>query len=275
MKASLLGLNTLVYVTIVYSGLFPRADRPTKVHSEQTFENAVARLRATLARVSGHPDLPTILSHQREVLGRYQPLFRPKAIVRLTKIEFCGFLGFKNNRHWKHLDRLGPKICADMDRLRGALGILLDEGRPVRERLNQLVPGRGPKYVPGLGRAVLTPILMISNPEAYGVCNNISEKGLRSVDLWPGSENGMPFGDQYEKVNQTLLRLATALGKDQWVLDALWWGLDSEDRDQVPSAPASRQAGGVATRATGPEFGPPINFRGLRHAPINEQGVVH
>src|SRR5439155_5094964 len=96
MKASLLGLNTLVYVTIVYSGLFPRADRPTKVHSEQTFENAVARLRATLARVSGHPDLPTILSHQREVLGRYQPLFRPKAIVRLTKIEFCGFLGFKN-----------------------------------------------------------------------------------------------------------------------------------------------------------------------------------
>jgi len=24
----------------------------------------------------------------------------------------------------------------------------------------------------------------------------------------------------------------------------------------------------------GPEFGPPINFRGLRHAPINEQGVV-
>jgi Homing endonuclease associated repeat len=27
-------------------------------------------------------------------------------------------------------------------------------------------------------------------------------------------------------------------------------------------------------KGTGPQFGPPINFRGLRHAPINEQGVV-
>lgn len=29
-----------------------------------------------------------------------------------------------------------------------------------------------------------------------------------------------------------------------------------------------------SSRYSGPEFGPPINFRGLRHAPINEQGVV-
>lgn len=27
-------------------------------------------------------------------------------------------------------------------------------------------------------------------------------------------------------------------------------------------------------KGAGPQFGPPINFRGLRHAPINEQGVV-
>jgi hypothetical protein len=27
-------------------------------------------------------------------------------------------------------------------------------------------------------------------------------------------------------------------------------------------------------KGLGPQFGPPINFRGLRHAPINEQGVV-
>src|SRR6266516_5912507 len=51
--------------------------------------------------------------------------------------------------------------------------------------LNELVPARGPAYLPRLGRAVLTPILMISNPEAYGVCNNVSEKGLRMFSLWP------------------------------------------------------------------------------------------
>jgi hypothetical protein len=27
-------------------------------------------------------------------------------------------------------------------------------------------------------------------------------------------------------------------------------------------------------KGDGPEYGPPIDFRGLRHAPINEQGVV-
>jgi hypothetical protein len=30
----------------------------------------------------------------------------------------------------------------------------------------------------------------------------------------------------------------------------------------------------VWPRGAGPQYGPPINFRGLRHAPINEQGVV-
>lgn len=40
---------------------------------------------------------------------------------------------------------------------------------------------------------------------------------------------------------------------------------DSTDRS-VPS--------GSWAKVDGPEYGPPIDFRGLRHAPINEQGVV-
>jgi hypothetical protein len=42
-----------------------------------------------------------------------------------------------------------------------------------------------------------------------------------------------------------------------------------------PSAAESKPDGMIAWEKTqGAEFGPPMNFRGLRHAPINEQGVV-
>jgi len=54
--------------------------------------------------------------------------------------------------------------------------------------------------------------------------------------------------------------------------------LNVKSKHEIPIPPA----GGVQVKpkvptcpdARGMEFGPPINFRGLRHAPINEQGVV-
>lgn len=62
-------------------------------------------------------------------------------------------------------------------------------------------------------------------------------------------------------------------------------GLHTDWRDELPqsSTPAERapsrpQANSSAnswTKTQGPEYGAPINFRGLRHAPINEQGVVY
>lgn len=53
----------------------------------------------------------------------------------------------------------------------------------------------------------------------------------------------------------------------------------TKSRYEIPAPP---EPGGVGSPArprawpvrTGLEFGPPLSFRGLRHAPINEQGVV-
>lgn len=42
----------------------------------------------------------------------------------------------------------------------------------------------------------------------------------------------------------------------------------------IGAEPAAVPSWGSHGKVLGPEFGPPINFRGLRHAPINEQGVV-
>jgi hypothetical protein len=43
----------------------------------------------------------------------------------------------------------------------------------------------------------------------------------------------------------------------------------------VPPAPSGVASYGQWPRTGGTEFGAPINFRGLQHAPINEQGVVY
>jgi len=56
--------------------------------------------------------------------------------------------------------------------------------------------------------------------------------------------------------------------------------LNAQSRHEIPLPPRLTPAGAPAAttaqwqRLDGPTFGPPINFRGLRHAPINEQGVV-
>jgi hypothetical protein len=73
-----------------------------------------------------------------------------------------------------------------MDRLKAALGILLDEAQPIAARLDKITDKNGPLYVKGLGRAVLTPILMCVYPVKYAVYNRISEEALmrlgRNID---------------------------------------------------------------------------------------------
>jgi hypothetical protein len=54
----------------------------------------------------------------------------------------------------------------------------------------------------------------------------------------------------------------------------------AESRQEVPIPPTEEpddQAPASARwdKITGPVFGPPIDFRGLRHAPTSEQGVVY
>ncbi|MEW6356612.1 MAG: hypothetical protein AB1696_09815 [Planctomycetota bacterium] len=55
--------------------------------------------------------------------------------------------------------------------------------------------------------------------------------------------------------------------------------IGSKSRHEIPAPPEGNirrtETSQVWDRTTGPEFGAPISFRGLTHAPINEQGVVY
>lgn len=55
--------------------------------------------------------------------------------------------------------------------------------------------------------------------------------------------------------------------------------LQAQSRHAIPTPPVAPDSAFVQApqweRASGAVYGPPIDFRGLRHAPINEQGVVY
>ena len=126
------------------------------------------------------------------------------------------------------MNRVEKFITEDMDLLRRALLILVDESRPIRDRLNELRPERSwatKSMVSHLGIPMLTAILQVMFPEKYGVWNNTSDIGMKRVKLWEKRWEKQPTGDSYVEMNEIYLYLAESLGIDLWTLDVLWWML--------------------------------------------------
>jgi hypothetical protein len=75
--------------------------------------------------------------------------------------------------------------------------------------------------VPHLGKAKLTPILLVTHPRQYGVWNDYSERALRGMGLFPDFAEGARLGDQYAAVNEVLVGLATEYRVSLWWLDII------------------------------------------------------
>ncbi|GAB4222283.1 MAG: hypothetical protein Kow0062_18940 [Acidobacteriota bacterium] len=213
---------------------------------------ALRRLSAILARRGQDRSLDGMIAAQKDVRARFAPIFAPEALSELTADQMRSFLSYRNNRHWKGLDRLGPSITRDMDALRQALRELLDESRPIAERLDALLP-RGRARVRRLGKAVLTPILLIVYPDRYGVWNAVVESAMQTLGIWPEFERGLSVGRKYERLNSLMLRIASDLAIDLWTLDGLWWRVETvatgeneeagtDDELSVDEAPADDAA---------------------------------
>lgn len=174
-----------------------------------------------------------IIDNRDEVLGRFSPVFQPGAVSDLDKDVFRDFLSFEHNRHWTSLERQ-PQLYADMGGLRRVLGVLVNEARPIRERVDAVIEA------PGMGVAKLSAILLVAYPEKYGVWNGTSQKALTSLGLWPEFRRGATTGERYVAVNQVLLDLARKLEIDLWTLDAIWWGVDVDGAALKPANGAGK-----------------------------------
>lgn len=211
--------------------------------SDAAFRDAVGKLRGALARTERtNPQYNEIVAAQPEVLARYQALFSPDGISSLTAEEFRSFLLFRNNRHWWFPLFNVSKTLADMELLRNALLILVDEERPIEERLDQLLPPTGKPMVPYLNRAIITAILLIVRPDTYGVWNSTSENGLKSLGLFPEFAPKASFSERYRLFNEVLQSLAQAIGIDLWSLDSLHWAIISEETDADEGEPSDEPA---------------------------------
>jgi hypothetical protein len=183
------------------------------------YKTAISQLKSTLNKAKIYDsEYSKIVKPREEVLSRYQPVFASKNVYNLSEVEFKEFLIFRNNRHWTGLHRMGPKICKDMDQLRKALSILQEEAQPISYRLNQSVD-----MVPGMGKAIVTAILLVTHPDRYGVWNRTSEEALKKLDIWPSFARGTSFGEKYEQINEVLNTLASDLNINLWELDSLLW----------------------------------------------------
>jgi hypothetical protein len=186
--------------------------------------DAIGKLREALAGLKNTALYKEIVEPKDIVLARFQPVFAPEHVTDITEDEFRSFLLFENNHHWTGLHRQGSRICTDIIRLREALSILVDEARPIAGRLDSAI-----KMVKGMGKNIATAILLITQPDRYGVWNNRSEAVMKQLGLWPQFQRGESLGNQYVKVNQILLQLCDTLQTDLWTLDALWWYLDQKE----------------------------------------------
>lgn len=202
---------------------------------DRSINHAISELKALLeaGKERGDQEIEESALIKAQVLARYQPLFRPENLTDLIEGDFLSFLQLKNNKHWSGLHRHQRFIVADIDLLKEALAILVDEDRSIEDRLNQLISQSSGPMVPHLGRAVLTAILQIAYPNRYGVWNGTSEAALRILGIWPEFERGKPFGARYVTVNQLLLQLASRLQLDLWTLDYLWWHVKQPDDVEI------------------------------------------
>jgi hypothetical protein len=165
------------------------------------------------------PNVMALRLQELEVTQYFGVIFSPKGIATLTKQDMTGFLSFRQNKRWREISK--EDVTADMGRLQQALLVLVDDDLPVAERLNRLEPGRGEMAVPYLGKAKLTPILLMTQPRKYGVWNDYSERALRGMGLFPEFGEGQRLGDQYAQVNEALVGLAERYRVSLWWLDVI------------------------------------------------------
>lgn len=164
---------------------------------------------------------PWWIESEAKVLEKYGPVFHASNIEALSKETFQSFLLIRNNFHWEGIHRQQSLITSDMAKLQKALTTLLDETKPLKDRLDFLFPRTGSNYIKGLGRAVITPILLVAYPVKYGVWNAKSQEALKNLKLFPSFNSKDHFSTKYLKVNQVLLDLCEKYSVSLWQLDGI------------------------------------------------------
>lgn len=182
--------------------------------AQMTVEQASRKLSEWLTSKPGE------VNAQKAAMEYYGRYFLPQNLSNVTQDGFKDFLLLKNNKHWSGLHRQ-PQIYENMDRLRECLEILLDETKPLEQRLDVIVPKGKPPFIRGLGRAVITPVLMCVYPDKYAVYNRISDQGLELLGRNTIRESD-PFSKRYASLNAACHQLSAEILHPLYLIDSMF-----------------------------------------------------
>jgi len=183
---------------------------------------------------------------EKSVIERFGELFQPSNLDLLEKEDFRSFLLIKNNKHWDGIHRQVNMITKDIDKLKKAIRMLLDESKPLKDRLDFLFPKGKSNYIKGLGRAVTTPILLIMYPEKYGVYNSRTEEALKKTKLYPKFNRGASFSEKYIKINEILLDISKRYDISLFKLDSVWWKITEGHEPSIGDSDSEGSTTGFA-----------------------------
>lgn len=181
----------------------------------QLSSEALVTLRKHLQTFKNSKEYSECVPFRDEVYERYRKVFSSDNIGNLDRDDFENFLKYENNHHWTGINRWATRQTADMKLLRESLGVLLDSTLTLAERYDG-----ARSVIRGFGRAVLTPILHISEPAKFAIWNGVSNTVLQKVGFANVSAERRDDGQAYEIVNAKLLYLSKELQIDLWELDA-------------------------------------------------------
>ncbi|HSJ29411.1 MAG TPA: hypothetical protein VLB67_14485 [Acidimicrobiia bacterium] len=187
-----------------------------------------------------HNDVVQMIRDRDSAITRWGRVFASPS--RLTPEDLSDFLQFEHNRHWWGLQRRSDILLRRFEAVREMISELLDEDRPIVERIDGLGEPRE------FDREIWSPILLVTHPDTHGVWNQISESAMRRLGLWPDGTDGASPGTVYGMVDEMLNLTAAEVGVDLWTLDALWWAVEKEHDASRYFVTRSKPAR-VATRA--------------------------
>lgn len=197
------------------------------MENQKVFEKAVTKAKS----------YDDIEKRMQRVYGKYKDMFKPENIKNLDIEKFLRFFSYIENEHWSGLTQNIASLAADPKKLKAALLLLLDESKPLRERINK-VTGAGNQHgmVKGLGPARLSAFLNVASQGKYGIYNRISMEGLSKIGMNPASRRGwstLDLGERFTQVNDVLKDISTQYNISLWALDWVWFAIAYPEESEL------------------------------------------
>lgn len=194
-----------------------RVSEEVRVIDKQRYKKAVEHLKHL--KEGNEASLTEKAEERDEVFSTYGNFFKNPS--NLSEQTFQQFLSFKENKHWKPLQRgRSKKITKDMKHLIEVFETCLDETKPIEERINIALGNGKPE---GLGKGILTACLLVATEGRYAVWNNTSEDALNYLGIYPKFPRGTSTGSKYKQINELIKKLSKDVSTDLWTLDWLFW----------------------------------------------------